>query len=271
MFESALIRTAAKRRGRWSILPLSAAVHLIALAAVVSAQYWHVGPVTEPPVATVFFQMTVPPLPPGGGGGTPPPPEPEAEAPEPAPQPEVVVPETVQPVPELVEREVPVAVDLPATPVPDVAAGPAGSHSSGAGPWTGGDGPGFGPGPGGPGFGPGPGGPGSGPGGPGIGPGVAPTAPVRPGGAVSRPRATFAPKPEYTEMARRARAQGTVVLDVTIDASGRVEQVAVLKPLPMGLDASAVETVRRWRFEPATLNGRPVACIMTLTVHFEVQ
>ena len=270
MFESALIRTA-KRRGRWSILPISAVIHLIALAAVVSAQYWSVGPVAEPPyVIDSYIAVMLPPMPPGGGGGgTPPPPEPEAEAPEPEPQPqpEVVVPATVQPVAELVEREVPAPADV-VTPVDLVDFDGDGGHRTGGQPATGGTGDGRG-GPIGPGRGDGPVGPGDGRGP--VGPGVTSAVPVRPGGAVSRPRATFDPKPQYTEMARRARVQGTVILDVIIDAQGRVKDVAVLKTLPMGLDASAAETVRRWRFEPATLNGRPVDCIMTLTVHFEVQ
>ncbi len=42
----------------------------------------------------------------------------------------------------------------------------------------------------------------------------------------------------------------------------------VLKALPMGLDHAAVDAVKKWRFKPATLNGRPVNVYYVLTVNF---
>jgi protein TonB len=78
-------------------------------------------------------------------------------------------------------------------------------------------------------------------------------------------------QPLYTEPARRARVQGFVILQATIDRTGRVTDVEVVKPLPFGLDASAVQAVRQWRFTPATLQGRPVPVYFRLTVHFRVQ
>jgi protein TonB len=65
--------------------------------------------------------------------------------------------------------------------------------------------------------------------------------------------------------------QGTVIVEAIIDKSGAVTAVRVLKPLPMGLDNAAAEAVKKWRFKPATLNGRPVAVYFVLTVNFQLQ
>ncbi len=77
--------------------------------------------------------------------------------------------------------------------------------------------------------------------------------------------------PAYTEPARRARLEGTVILEAIIDTEGRVTAVRVLRSLPLGLEQSAVEAVRQWRFRPARLNGQPRNVYFTLTVNFELQ
>jgi protein TonB len=56
-----------------------------------------------------------------------------------------------------------------------------------------------------------------------------------------------------------------------IDKQGTVTNVKVLKGLPMGLDNAAVETIKTWKFEPATLNGKPVDVYYNLTVNFTLQ
>lgn len=62
-----------------------------------------------------------------------------------------------------------------------------------------------------------------------------------------------------------------VILQTIIDREGRITKVKVLKGLPMGLTDAAVAAVEQRRYEPATLNGRPVAVILTLTVNFQLQ
>lgn len=98
-----------------------------------------------------------------------------------------------------------------------------------------------------------------------------PEGPIRVGGDVLRPEKISGPDPQYTEIARKARIQGVVILEAIIDKEGNVRNVKVLKPLPMGLDQAAVDAVTSWKFKPATLNGKPVDVYYNLTVNFRLQ
>jgi TonB family protein len=109
-------------------------------------------------------------------------------------------------------------------------------------------------------------GPGVGPGwGGGIGGGA-----YRVGGGVSAPRALYAPDPEYSEEARKAKWQGTVVLWVVIGPDGKPRDVRVQRSLGMGLDEKAIEAVRTWKFEPAKKDGQPVAVQVNVEVNFRL-
>lgn len=109
-------------------------------------------------------------------------------------------------------------------------------------------------------------GPGVGPGwGGGIGGGA-----YRVGGGVSAPRAIFAPDPEYSEEARKAKWQGTVVLWVVIGPDGKPRDVRVQRSLGMGLDEKAIEAVRTWKFDPAKKDGQPVAVQVNVEVNFRL-
>lgn len=108
-------------------------------------------------------------------------------------------------------------------------------------------------------------------------PDAPPWAPAGPGGpmqigdGVTAPQKIFAPQPRYTEEARQGRIQGTVILQAVIDEEGAVSGVEVLKGLPLGLNDAAIETVRQWRFKPATLDGAPVAVYLSLLINFSLQ
>ena len=100
-----------------------------------------------------------------------------------------------------------------------------------------------------------------------------PDGPVRfvVGGNITEPVKISGPTPVYPEAARRARIQGVVVLECTIGKDGNVQNVKVLRGLPLGLTETAVEAVQKWRFQPSTLNGKPVEVLYILTVRFNLQ
>jgi TonB family protein len=99
----------------------------------------------------------------------------------------------------------------------------------------------------------------------GIGGGV-----FRVGGGVSAPRAIYAPDPEFSEEARKAKYQGSVVLSAIIGPDGRPRSLRVLRSLGMGLDEKATEAVTRWRFEPAHKDKQPVAVEVNIEVAFRL-
>ncbi len=97
--------------------------------------------------------------------------------------------------------------------------------------------------------------------------------PLAMGAGMKPPVKVFGPEPGYTEEARQARIQGSVILQIVIDKQGQVavDSVEVIKGLPLGLDTLARETVKGWKFKPATLEGEPVAVYYTLILNFSLQ
>ncbi len=75
----------------------------------------------------------------------------------------------------------------------------------------------------------------------------------------------------YPDAAKRAHIQGVVVLEAVIGPDGNVENLTTLRGLPLGLTEAAVQAVRRWRYEPATMGGEPVPVKYIITVRFTLQ
>ena len=135
-------------------------------------------------------------------------------------------------------------------PLSHIPAPPSNGVGSGAGIGSGsGGGVGVG---GGPGFGEGRGG--------GTGGGV-----FRVGGGVLAPKLVFDPEPEYSEEARKAKYQGTCVLSVIVGPDGLAHDIKVTNTLGLGLDEKAIEAVRKWRFEPAMKDGKPVNVLISVS------
>lgn len=105
--------------------------------------------------------------------------------------------------------------------------------------------------------------------GPGEGGGVGGGA-YRIGGGVSAPTLVFKVEPEYSEEARKAKFQGTVVLYVVVDEKGQPRELRVLRPLGLGLDEKAIEAVTKWRFRPGYKDGKPVPVAATIEVNFRL-
>jgi protein TonB len=124
------------------------------------------------------------------------------------------------------------------------------------------------------------GGIGSGPGGgvgsgrgPGYGPGSGGNmggGAYRIGGGVSAPSVIFKVEPEYSEEARKAKFQGTVILFVVVDEKGNPRDLKVIRPLGLGLDQKAIEAVEKWKFSPGKKDGKAVAVQATIEVNFRL-
>lgn len=90
------------------------------------------------------------------------------------------------------------------------------------------------------------------------------------GGGVSAPSLLSKVEPEYSEEARKAKFQGTVVLYVVVDEKGQPQQLRVVRPLGLGLDEKAIEAVQKWRFRPGFKDGKPVPVAATVEVNFRL-
>jgi len=98
---------------------------------------------------------------------------------------------------------------------------------------------------------------------------------TRSGGGVSPSRSGVSPpvvilrvEPEYSELARKARIEGTVVLQAIVKRDGTVDILRVVRGLGSGLDENAVKALKQWRFRPGMNNGEPVDVSLNIEVRF---
>jgi periplasmic protein TonB len=115
------------------------------------------------------------------------------------------------------------------------------------------------------------GGPGIGNGrGPGVGDGDGGNGVASIGGPTTSPIVLVKVEPEFTEEARKARLQGSVVLAIEVTPRGEVANVRVMRGIGLGLDERAVEAVMKCRFRPGTRGGKPVAAPATVEIYFHL-
>jgi TonB family protein len=88
------------------------------------------------------------------------------------------------------------------------------------------------------------------------------------GDVSQRPVLIYKVEPDYTDQARKARYQGTVLLRLVIDERGEPKEIRVIRTLGLGLDEKAVEAVYHWRFRPGLKDGRAVAVDANVEVSF---
>lgn len=88
---------------------------------------------------------------------------------------------------------------------------------------------------------------------------------------VGSPQCIYCPQPEYSDEARKAKYQGTVLLDVTVTADGRVLNPIVIKGPGLGLEEKALAQVKNWKMRAALgPGGKPVACRVQIEVTFHL-
>jgi periplasmic protein TonB len=93
----------------------------------------------------------------------------------------------------------------------------------------------------------------------------------RVGGGVSAPSIIYKVDPQYSEEARKARYQGTVVLEAIVQKDGTVQIIRVVRSLGFGLDEKAIEALRQWKFNPAKQNGVAVPVALNIEVNFNLR
>ena len=96
-----------------------------------------------------------------------------------------------------------------------------------------------------------------------------PKAPVRVGGRVREPRLVNRVDPIYPALAKQTHLQGVVIIDAILDEQGNVVEAKVTSGPPL-LIQSALEAVRRWKYEPTYLNDEPVSVQLNVTVTFRL-
>jgi protein TonB len=231
---------------RAALLPVSIAAHAGALAAALLLPALPSGVLPEPITQRFIWKVPSAPSPPPVVAAAPPAPRVRSEARTREPMPAIVAdpippPPAPGPTMPIVEPDgLPTDEGPPPCLVNCEGADP---HGVGNGPKIGHDGPG---------------------GSDGTGPPI-----VRPGGLIKAPIRTVYVAPVYPEIARMARVMGMVVLECTIDPSGRVTDVRIVTGHPL-LNEAALNAVRQWRYTATRLNDVPVAVLMTVTVHFKV-
>ena len=82
---------------------------------------------------------------------------------------------------------------------------------------------------------------------------------------------TYAPEAEYSDKARREKISGEVMLRITVGTDGKVTDAKVMKSLEPSLDESALKTVRTWKFDPGTVDGKAVTVVLPVEMTFRIR
>lgn len=90
-------------------------------------------------------------------------------------------------------------------------------------------------------------------------------------GSFRFPKGVSLPDAEYSAKARRDKVDGSVLLSFVVTEDGTTNDIRVLRSLGDGLDEQAVKTVRRWQFQPATLDGEPVPTRIRSEMSFHIR
>ena len=94
--------------------------------------------------------------------------------------------------------------------------------------------------------------------------------PSRAGGGTTAPALAAKVEPSYSEAARSAKVQGTVVLTVVVEPDGHAAEVRLAKGVGLGLDEMAEDAVAQWKFKPGAKNGEAVPIAATIEVNFRL-
>jgi periplasmic protein TonB len=98
----------------------------------------------------------------------------------------------------------------------------------------------------------------------------APAAPLPIGGDVKQAKLVSSVPPVYPALAKNQHVSGNVQVDALIDATGRVTTMKIVSG-PTLLQQAAMDALKQWKYQPATLDGKPVPMHLTVTLQFRLQ
>jgi len=85
---------------------------------------------------------------------------------------------------------------------------------------------------------------------------------------ITPPHATYSPNPEYPAKEQNNHRGGTVTLQFVVGTDGLPQNISVSVSLSPAFDAAAVDALKKWKFSPATKNGKPVAVNIAVQMSF---
>jgi TonB family protein len=238
MFEQSVVQEGRGARRSAVTLPVSIALHAVAISSALFAAVWQVDfPLRSPDQYQRLILDRPVDVPAGSPSRPKAPPKPQATAPKIAQvqQTPTVIPDEVRPV------EAPTGpADAPVDPT---AEGPGSGDEIGVGNSNG----------------------------PGLGDAVEGEPPRPVGGDVKAPVNIFRVDPPYPPAAAKMRLNGFVIVTAIIDEHGNVINASVLKSTHPLFEQPAINAVQRWKYKPGTLYGRAISTIFNLTVSFQIK
>lgn len=88
---------------------------------------------------------------------------------------------------------------------------------------------------------------------------------------IGAPKCVKCPQAEYTDAAKNARREATILMEVVVEPNGSVGKIVVTHGAPFGLTESAVAAVQSWKLKPALdKDGHPIAVRQTVEVAFRL-
>jgi protein TonB len=88
-------------------------------------------------------------------------------------------------------------------------------------------------------------------------------------GNINIAMAKYFPRPKPSLANMPSGTKGDVILDVTIDETGRISDLKLVKGIDPAVDETVIATVRQWTFDPASRDGQPIASERELLFHYE--
>ena len=90
---------------------------------------------------------------------------------------------------------------------------------------------------------------------------------------MKQPIPKYQPEAEFSNEVRRLRLKGqkldfAAFVSFVVDTNGKPQDVCLMQSAGHGLDANADKAIERYRFEPATMDGKPVAIRIFVQVNF---